>query len=148
MSNHTLRIADFFGRHLARPCHRSPQQRGWWRCSRCEAAATSSASHSLQSQQKLRVAATRILRGDYGELTPKNNYVKAAGDDLGLSERQRLELRKQLLEAMPVRTLDSSCFATTDATPQIGSDQDVATSENDICLEEINQMSRHVATFA
>jgi hypothetical protein len=28
-----------------------------------------------------------------------------------------------------------------------GSDQDVATSENDICLEEINQMS-HVATFA
>ena len=27
-------------------------------------------------------------------------------------------------------------------------DQDVATSENDICLEEINQMSRHVATFA
>ena len=25
---------------------------------------------------------------------------------------------------------------------------DVATSENDICLEEINQMSRHVATFA
>jgi triphosphoribosyl-dephospho-CoA synthetase len=30
----------------------------------------------------------------------------------------------------------------------LGSDQDVATSENDICLEEINQMSRHVATFA
>ena len=63
------------------------------------------------------VARRRILRGDYGDLTPKNNYVKAAGDDLGLSERQRLELRKQLLEAMPVRTLES-CFATTDATPQ------------------------------
>ena len=30
----------------------------------------------------------------------------------------------------------------------VGSDQDVATSENDICLEEIIQMSRHVATFA
>ena len=26
----------------------------------------------------------------------------------------------------------------------VGSDQDVATSENDICLEEINQMSRHL----
>ena len=30
----------------------------------------------------------------------------------------------------------------------IGVSVDVATSENDICLEEINQMSRHVATFA
>ena len=31
---------------------------------------------------------------------------------------------------------------------EIAPDVDVATSENDICLEEINQMSRHVATFA
>ena len=30
----------------------------------------------------------------------------------------------------------------------VGVSVDVATSENDICLEEINQMSRHVATFA
>ena len=61
------------------------------------------------------VARRRILRGDYGELTPNNNHIKAAGDDLSLSDRQRKELRKQLLEAMPVRTLDN-WFATTDAT--------------------------------
>ena len=61
------------------------------------------------------VARRRILRGDYGELTPNNNHIKAAGDDLSLSDRQRKELRKQLLEAMPVRTLDN-WLATTDAT--------------------------------
>ena len=48
------------------------------------------------------VARRRILRGDYGELTPKNNHVKAAGDDLGLSERQRQELRKQHIKHCPL----------------------------------------------
>jgi hypothetical protein len=54
------------------------------------------------------VARRRILRGAYGSRTASNNCVKEAGDDLGLSERQRKELSRQLKgEPLPVRTLDS-----------------------------------------
>ena len=57
------------------------------------------------------VARRRILCGDYGS-------VEAAGDDLGLSKRQRDELRKQLRESMPVRMLDGF-FARADAAPAL-----------------------------
>ena len=73
--------------------------------------------HISQPAVATEVARRRILRGDYGELTPKNNHVNAAGDDLGLSVRQRKELRKQLLEAMPVCTLDNF-YEKTDAAPR------------------------------
>lgn len=54
------------------------------------------------------VARRRILRGEYGEVSKSNSWVSAAGEDLGLSSRQRQQLRMQLADAiMPVRTLDS-----------------------------------------
>ena len=60
------------------------------------------AAHHAAPAVATEVARRRILRGDYGELTPKNNHVKAAGDDLGLSERQRQELRKQHIKHCPL----------------------------------------------
>ena len=75
------------------------------------------AAHLAGPAVATEVARRRILRGDYGELTPKNNHVNAAGDDLGLSVRQRKELRKQLLEAIPVRTLENF-YEKTDAAPR------------------------------
>jgi hypothetical protein len=54
------------------------------------------------------IARRRILRGDYGSRTPSDNRVKEASDDLGLSERQRKELSRQLKgEPMPVRSLEA-----------------------------------------
>ena len=52
------------------------------------------------------VARRRIHRGQYGQVTPENDRVREAADDLGLSSRQQKALREKLREPMPVCTLD------------------------------------------
>ena len=84
------------------------------------------------------VARRRILRGDYGPRTPSNNRVKEAGDDLGLSERQRKELSRQLKgEPMPVSTLDS-LFAQVDDSAATQS-PDAAMTRKAQRIEELTQ---------
>ena len=86
----------------------------------------------------MEVARRRILRSDYGEFTSGNNRVTAAGDDLGLSKRQRQELRTQLLEAMPVRTLENF-YEKTDAAPRA----DLPPLQQPLKQQRIEELTQH-----
>lgn len=66
----------------------------------------------------IEVARRRIKRGHYGEVTPNNDRVKEACNDLGLSKSQQKDLRRKLGDPMLVCTLDIH-FATVDGADSI-----------------------------